>query len=527
MQEIELVLALLVAVAALSPVARALRIPQPILLVLVGLLLALAPPVPEVQLDPELVFFLFLPPLLYIAGFDTSIREVRALLRPILSLAVGLVLATTAAVAVLAHAVLPDLDWPTAFALGAMVSPPDAVAAVAIFRGLGVPRRMVTLLESESLFNHATALVTYQAALGVSATAAVSAGGVGLRFLVVGIGGVLVGLVVARAIVWLRQRLHDSSVEITVSLLTPFAAYLPAEWLGVSGVLATVTTGLSVGWAAPSILESDTRLRGRAVWEMVVFVLNGLVFILIGLQLSSILAGLESRALLSAVGIGILISLVVIVVRLAWVFAYAFVPHWLDRRRRGHKAAPRWQEIFIVGWAGMRGVVSLATALALPLETPARDLLLFVTFCVILVTLVGQGFTLPGLVRLLGAVEDDTETQQERRARAVAAEAALARIEQLPAEWPTHLPFVDTLRAQYADRVRHFEEPEPGQATEDGRTDDGVAQQEFLAHRRMRRAVIDAERAAVLVLRERGEIDDKVWRGIERDLDLEELRLDA
>jgi CPA1 family monovalent cation:H+ antiporter len=408
-----------------------------------------------------------------------------------------------------------------------MVAPPDAVAAVAIFRGLGVRRGLVTLLEAESLFNDATALVTYQTALSVAATIGFSVGGVGLRFLVVGIGGVIVGLVVARAIVWLRHRLHDSSVEITVSLLTPFAAYLPAEWLGVSGVLATVTTGLFVGWAAPSIMESDTRLRGRAVWEMVVFVLNGLVFILIGLQLASILAGLESRSLLAAVGIGILISLAVILVRLGWVFAYAYVPHWLDRGRRESGSAPRWQETFIVGWAGMRGVVSLATALALPLETPERDLLLFVTFCVILVTLVGQGLSLPALVRLLGVGENGTDTHQERHARAVAAEAARERIEQLPAEWPTHLPFVDTLRAQYAHRATHFAELEPDQAAEAGPTDDGVEQQEILAHRRMRRAVIDAERAAVLVLRERGEIDDEVWRGIERDLDLEELRMDA
>jgi monovalent cation/hydrogen antiporter len=527
MHEIELVLALLVAVAALSPVARALSVPHPILLVLVGLLLALTPAVPGVHLEPGLVFFLFLPPLLYIAAFNTSIRDVRALLRPILSLAVGLVLATTTVVAVVAHALLPGLDWPTAFALGAIVSPPDAVAAVAIFRNLGVPRGMVTLLESESLFNDATALVTYQTALGLSAAVAFSAGEVGVRFLAVSIGGVIVGLVVGRAIIWLRSRLHDSSVEITVSLLTPFAAYLPAEKLGLSGVLATVTTGLYLGWMAPSIMASDTRVRGRAVWEMVVFVLNGLVFILIGLQLSTILSGVNSQSLLSALGIGALISVAVILVRLAWVFAYAYVPYWLARGPRRAEAAPRWREIFIVGWAGMRGVVSLATALALPLTTPERDVLLFVTFCVILVTLVGQGLSLPGFVRLLGVTEDDGETRQERHARAAATDAALARIEHLPAEWPTHLPFVDTLRAQYAHRASHLGEPDPDQSAEAGLAEDEAAAEEFLAHGRMRRSVIDAERAAVLALREHGAIDDEVWRSIERELDLEELRMDA
>ncbi len=525
MHEIELVLALLVAVAALSPVARALRIPHPIGLVLVGLLLALTPAVPRVQLDPELVFFLFLPPLLYIAAFNTSLRELHALRWPILSLAIGLVLATAAAVAGLVRALLPDLDWPTAFVLGAMVAPPDAVAAVAIFRGLGGPRGKITLLEAESLFNDATALVIYRTALAAGASVGFAVGEFGLRFLLVGVGGVVVGLVVARAIVWLRYRLHDPPVEITISLLTPFAAYLPAEWLGVSGVLATVTTGLYVGWVAPSIMESDTRLRGRAVWEMVVFVLNGLVFILIGLQLSSVLAGMEGRSLLAAAGIGALVSLVVIGVRLAWVFVHAYVPYWLDRHRR--PPPPRWQEVFIVGWAGMRGVVSLAAALALPLATPERDLLVFVTFCVILVTLVGQGLSLPGLVRLLGVGADGTAPRREHRARAVATAAALARIDQLVAEWPSHLPFVETLRAQYAHRASHLVAPEPAPATEDELANAKVSQQEFLAHRQMRRAVIDAERAAILALWERGEIDDQVWDTIEWELDLEELRLDA
>ncbi|MGH2588713.1 MAG: cation:proton antiporter, partial [Dehalococcoidia bacterium] len=243
MHEIDLVLALMVIVAAVATVARSLRVPSPLLLVLVGLLLALIPAFPEIELAPELVFLLFLPPLLYIAAFDSSIRDLRAALRPIVSLAIGLVLATTCVVAVVAHALVPELGWPTAFALGAIVSPPDAVAATAIFRTLGVPRRVVTILEGESLFNDATALVAYRAAVAATATA-FSFGEAGLRFVVVGAGGVLVGLAAGQAVIWLRRRLNDPPVEITVSLLTPFAAYLPAEWLGVSGVLATVTAGL-------------------------------------------------------------------------------------------------------------------------------------------------------------------------------------------------------------------------------------------------------------------------------------------
>jgi len=431
-------------------------------------------------------------------------------------------------VAVLVHLLLPDLGWPTAFALGAIVSPPDAVAAAAVFRGLGVPRRLVTLLEAESLFNDATALVIYRAALVAMATAAFSPSEAVLRFLGVSIGGVLVGLVVGKAVAWLRGRLHDPSVEITLSLLTPFAAYLPAEQLGASGILATVTAGLSLGWWAPYIMESDTRLRGRAVWEMGVFVLNGLVFILIGLQLSAILPALSERSLLSLVGLGLLLSLTVILVRLAWVFLYAYVPWWILGSRRGGEPPPRWTEVFVVGWAGMRGVVSLATVLALPLETPGRDLLIFLTFCVILATLVGQGLSLPWLIRALGVVEDGgADEHQELHARMAAAEAATTRIEQLAREWPDHLPLIDTLRTQYAHRSTHLGEHTHQEAHEEMLALDEAAAKELFDHRKIRRAVIDAEREAVLDLRQRGQIDDEIWRRIERDLDLEELRMEA
>jgi len=526
--EIELVLALLVVVVALAPLARALRVPHPILLVLVGLLLTLIPVVPDVRLDPDLAFLLFVPPLLYIAAAETSIRDVRALRRPILSLAVGLVLATTAAVAVLAHALLPDLGWPAAFALGAIVSPPDAVAAAAIFRGLGVPRRLVTLLESESLFNDATALVAYRAAVAAMATAMFSPTEAVLRFPLVAAGGVLIGLVVGWIAARLRSHVQDPPVEITLSLLTPFAAYLPAELLGVSGVLATVTAGLCVGSRLPYIMQSETRLRSRAVWDMVVFVLNGLVFILIGLQLSAILPALAERSLPSLVGLGLLLSLAVILVRFAWVFLDVYLPRWLSPSRHENDSAPGWREAFVVGWAGMRGVVSLATVLALPLETPHRDVLIFLTFGVILATLVGQGLSLPWLICTLGVGEEaGTGSQQERRARAAAVEAALTRIDQLADEWPTHRPLIDTLRAQYTHQASHLGETLPAGADGAQRVDDGAAEQEAIEHRRIRRAVIDAERAAVLGLRERGEIDDESWRRVERDLDLEELRMDS
>lgn len=521
MHELELVLALLVVVAAAATLAQPLRIPQPILLLLLGLLVAFLPAVPHVELAPELVFLLFLPPLLYLAAFDTSIQDVRTQAWPILSLAIGLVLATTCAVAVLAHALIEELDWPTAFSLGAIVSPPDAVAATTIFRGLGVPRRLVTVLEGESLFNDATALVAYQAALAVTATAAFSARAAGLDFLVVGLGGLLVGLVAGYAVVWLRGRLDDPPVEVTVSLLTPFTAYLPAEWLGVSGVLAAVTAGLVVGWQAPHIMAPETRLRGRAVWETLAFVLNGLVFILIGLQLPMILDELSGRSMLSLVGLGAAISGAAILVRFAWVTVDSYVKGRI-RRRKGRHDTPHRAEVVVLGWAGMRGVVSLAAALALPLATPERDLLIFLTFCVILVTLVGQGLSLPWLIHRLGVVEDGAQAGQEQLARAASIEAATSRLEQLTEEWPDHLPLIDTLRAQYAHRAEHLEEALAGRADEPG-----AAEQELIEHQKIRRAVIDAERATVLDLRDRGEISDAVRRQLERELDYEELRMEA
>lgn len=517
MQALELVLALLVAVVVITPLAPAVRVPAPILLVLGGLLLALIPQVPDVVLAPDLAFLLFLPPLLYSAAFDTSLRDLRAHLRPVLSLAIGLVLATTGAVAVVVHSLLPELGWPLAFALGAIVSPPDAVAAVAVFRGLGVPRRLVTLLEGESLFNDATALVSYEMALAAAATATFSVGEASLRFVVVGLGGLVVGLTAGWLLANLQRRLVDSAVEITVSMLAPFGVYIAAQAVHVSGVLATVAAGLCAGFWAKD-LTPETRLRSRAVWDTGSFLLNGLIFILIGLQLLRIVPALASRPLGVLVAYGVMISVAAIVVRFVWVFGAEQV----SRVFTYAAAAPmEWRELFVVGWAGMRGVVSLATALALPLETPGRDILLFLTFCFILVTLVGQGLSLPWLVRALGLAPDAHAGTQERRAWRAAAEAAIDRIDQLLTEWPTHQPLLESLRTQYVHRASHLDAPPDGEA------DLNLGEQELLEHRQIRQAVLDAERQAVVDLRRRGALDDHAWRRVQRDLDLEALRLDT
>jgi monovalent cation/hydrogen antiporter len=526
--QFELILLLLVAVAAIATVARALRVPYPILLVLAGVALAVIPALPQVVLAPELVFLLFLPTLIYIAGFQTSPRDIRSQLGHILSLAVGLVLASTLVVAVVAHALLPEFGWPAAFALGALLAPTDALAATALLRDVGAPRRVVTLLESESLFNDATALVAYLAALQAVTQARFSITEAGARLVLAGVGGILAGLLVGWAAVWVRRHLHDASIEITVSLLTPFAAYIPAEQLGASGVLATATAGVFVGWFAPTIMDSDTRLRGRAIWEFLVFGLNGLAFILIGLQLSSVVAADPVRSIWELISITGIIALTVILVRFVWVFGAAGVTGLYRRLRHsppGEQASSK--ECFVVSWAGLRGVVSLAAALALPLDLPGRNTFLFITFGVILVTLVGQGLSLRLVVRLLRIHDDGADMRSETRARTIAAEAAVARIEELASEWPSHLPLIETLRSQYEHRASHLEEGSDTESRDGPLLGSPEAEQELLEHRLIRRAVIDAEREAVLRQRASGAINDEVWRRMERDLDLEELRMEA
>ncbi|MGH2499530.1 MAG: Na+/H+ antiporter, partial [Candidatus Limnocylindria bacterium] len=406
--------------------------------------------------------------------------------------------------------------WPAAFALGAIVSPPDAVAATAVARRLGLPRRLIAILEGESLVNDATALVAYRAALAAAAAGSFSLGEAAVAFVVVVAGGIAVGLAVGRAVAALIPRLGDPPIEITVTLLAPFAAYLPAEALGLSGVLATVAAGLYVGWRSPRLMSSQTRLEGAAVWQMVVFLLNGVVFVLIGLQLPTVLRGLADRPLAGLVLLGAAVSLTVIAARIVPVAAAAFVS-----RAAGGPAAARLPErhAAILAWAGMRGVVSLAAALALPLDFPQRDLLVFLTFAVILATLVGQGLSLPHLIRALRVVDDGSIEQDEMHARREAAQAAAARIDGLGAEWPGHGELIDQLRAQYAHRAGHVAAPRDAPPA--------AEEQELLEHRLIRRAVIDAERDVIIELRDRGVINDEILRRVERDLDLEELRLEA
>jgi Na+/H+ antiporter len=517
MYDAELVLlALMVAMAGLSVLARLVGVPYPILLVLGGLVLGM----PEIELPPELVLVLFLPPLLYQAAFFASPRELLADLRPISLLAVGLVLATMVAVAVTAHALVDGLPWAAAFALGAIVAPTDPLAATSIARRLGVPRRLVTVLEGESLVNDATALVAYRIAVAAAVGGSFVAWEAGLRFVVGVAGGVAIGLGVGWLAAEARRRLDDPPVEILLSLVTGYAAYLPADRLDVSGVLAAVTAGLYVGWRSPEISSAATRLLGFSFWEVLVYLLNTILFILVGLQLHPILSGLTGHSPAELIGLGALVSAVVIAARIAWGFTVPYLVRLLDRRpsQVARRVGPR--ERLVIGWSGMRGAVSLAAALALPLEGfPERNLIVFLTFAVIFVTLVVQGLTLPVLIRRLGVRGDGVEEREELRARLTATNAALARLDELAAEEWTRDDTIERVRGLYDYRRRRLK-ARAGKIEDDGYED------RSLAYQQMVQLVLGAQREALLRMRSEGKLSNEVMNRILRELDLEESRLE-
>jgi Na+/H+ antiporter len=525
-QEDLVLLALLIAMAALLVLAPMLRTPYPILLVLGGLALGFVPGIPTISLPPDLVLVAILPPLLYLSAFYTSLRDLRQNVRQISLLAIGLVTATMIGVAVVAHAFIPDLGWGPAFVLGAIVAPTDAIAATAIARRLGVPRRIVAIVEGESLVNDGTALVLYRVAVVAVVSGSFSIWGAGLRFIGTATGGVAVGLVVGYVIAAVRRRLDNPPVEVTISLLSGYFAYLPAAALGLSGVLAVVTTGVYMGWRTPELTSVQTRLDGAAAWQIFTFVLNALLFALVGLQLNHILDSLSGRSggelLLDAA----VVSATVILVRIVWAFPFTYVPWVLWGRVRDHDSAPPWERPAVVAWMGLRGAVSLAAALALPLHThagdpfPNRPLIIYLSFAVIVATLVGQGLTLPFVVRVLGVEDDGLDAKEEAKARIHAADAALARLDELVDEEWVRPETAERLRGLMGFRRNRF-------AARFTAEDDGSLEERSLAYQRLQHELLDAERAAVAQLRREGRINDDVMHRVTRDLDLEDARLDA
>ena len=519
---ISLLFGLLVAIVVLATLATRLRVPYAILLVLGGLLLGFVPGLPSITLNPELILVLFLPPLIYSSAWLTSWREFHANLRPILQLALGLVLVTTIVIAIVAHAIA-GLSWPVAFILGAVVSPTDAVAASATAKLLGLPRRIVTVIEGESIVNDATGLVIYRFAVVAVIVGSLSLWQASLQLVIVSLGGLLIGLVIAWPVAWLHRHLDDAPIEITITLLTPYAAYLVADALQVSGVLAVLSAGLYLSRQSSRFFSSNTRLQANAVWNVLVFLLNGLVFLLIGLQLRSILDAIAGRSLLSLIWQALLISLAVIAVRIAWVFPAASLPRLVSPRLRGRDPYPGWRQVAMVAWIGMRGGLSLAAALALPLTLtngllfPQRDLVIFFTFGVILATLVGQGLSLAPIIRLLGLERDSSLEREHAQAHLVAARAALSRLDELATEaWIPQDALVH-LRSHYAQKLETLTQAMDGAGSE--RFDEHAPVQQ-----RLQQEVLTAERAAVIGLRDQGRIDDETLRLVERELDLEEQR---
>jgi monovalent cation/hydrogen antiporter len=522
-EHVELVVfGLLLGVAALAVLARILGVPYPITLVVGGSVIGFIPGVPSVELDPDLVLLIFLPPLLYGAAFFTSLRDLRRNARPIALLAIPLVGVTMVAVAVVAHEVI-GLGWAESFVLGAIVSPTDAVAPAEILRRIGAPRRLLTIVEGENLTNDWTALVLYRFAVTAVVTGSFSLLEASGKFVLTGLGGLAIGLIAGWIIKQVRSRVDDPPTEITISILSGYAAYLPAEELGASGVIAAVTVGIYMGWYTPQLTTPIMRIQGISVWEILTFLLNAVLFLLVGLQLPNVIDNITGYSAGELIFWGALISAVVIGVRLLWGFTVVYLIRALDRRDVQRARRASWRERLVVSWAGMRGSVSLAAALALPLQTdagaafPARDLIILLAYVVILVTLVGQGLTLAPLIERLGVTDDGSEEREEMAARVRLAEAALARVEELTEEEWARPDTLERVRGMYDYRRRRFA------AREDG---DGDQYEERTgAYQRVMQELFDAQREELIGMRNRGDISDEVRRRVERELDLEESRL--
>ncbi len=422
MNNFEIVIFLMTVLIVLSAFTDKIKLPYPIVLVLIGLIIGFLPFLPNLKLDPDIIFLVFLPPLLYDAAFKTSWLDFKKEVRAISALAISLVFFTTVIVAVAAHYLIPGFSWPLSFLLGAIISPPDAVAAGSIIKGLGLNKKIITIIEGESLLNDASALIAYRYALAATLSGSFIFWKAGLQFLLVAGGGIAVGLAVGNALVFAHKKIKDNAVvETSLSLITPFLAYLLAEEIHVSGILAVVTAGILVGWHSREIFSFQTRLQTTVVWNTGIFLLNGIVFILIGLQLPEFVTDLKTSTLFQIISYGILISVVTIIIRIIWVFAGAYHQKIFSRKKinSNNDDSVDWKNVLIVAWTGTRGVVSLAAALALPLtldngtEFPKRHSILLLTFTVILVTLVIQGLTLPVLIKLLKLKSEKPLIQKE------------------------------------------------------------------------------------------------------------------
>jgi CPA1 family monovalent cation:H+ antiporter len=518
---LELLLLLLLSAVALGWVARRFKFPYPIALVAGGAALGLVPNLPQSAFDPQFILVAVLPPILYQAALLTSWTDFKANIRPIGLLAIGLVAVTTLAVGATLKLLVPDVPWAAAFVLGAIVSPPDAVAATAILSRLNLPRRIVTILEGESLVNDASGLVLYKFAVAAVLTGAFSFMEATAQFALVSAGGIGVGVLLAFVYIGVHKKLGDPFIEVLTVLTIPYTAYLAAESVHMSGVLAVVAAGLVRGRYAPEIVSAEMRIMARSVWNLLVFLLNSLVFILIGLQMHGVLANLGRfpPGLLTAVTLSV--TAVAVAVRFAWVFPVAYLPERLSGKLRDAKPRPDKKELVIISWCGMRGIVSLAAALALPLALPGgapfphRDLIIFITFAVIVMTLVGQGLSLPALIRRLKVGSNWSLHDEQLRVRAAMSAVALAAIDEVMAAEDVPAQWAHTLKAEIADRI--------ALAASEGT--ELTPRMELVT--RLRHAAIRAERAELIRLWRANEIGDEVMHHLMELLDYQQAHLPA
>lgn len=523
MSNIGIVIILLAIVTALAQVTDKVRIPYPILLVLAGIGIGLVPGLPVVQLDPDVVFLVFLPPVLYAAAWMTSWPEFKESIRPISLLAVGCVLFTTVIVAWVAHYFIPGFGWVESFVLGAIVSPPDAVAATAATKGLRIPKRIITILEGESLVNDATGLIAYRYAVAAAASGTFIFWLAGLNFFYVAGIGIFVGLAVGYVFYWIHKITpNNATTDSTFTLLTPYAAYLLAEEIHASGVLAVVAAGLFLSPRSSEIFSNRTRIQATAIWDTLIFVLNGIIFILIGLQLPAILSGIENQSILTLIGYGAIVSLATVAARIIWVFPGAYLPRWLSKKIRERETQTNVTSVSIVAWSGMRGIVSLAAALAIPIMVteskpfPNRDLVIFLTFCVIFVTLVLQGMTLRKLIQWLGVKSDDGQLREEERVRVQLASSLIEHIEE-NYSLDVSEDILSQIKGKYEIRISRIRKEQASHR---------LSPEQIDKLHNIQQQLIEHERAYILNLRKEGKASDELIRKIEFELDLEEARLE-
>jgi CPA1 family monovalent cation:H+ antiporter len=518
MHQVEIIVVLLAVIGIVGALSHRLKIALPILLVFAGIIISLTPNVPQIKLDPDIVFFIFLPPLLYIDAFESSWKKLRSVAEVIALLAIGLVLVTTGLVATAIHAVVPNMPWSAALALGAIVSPTDAVAAAGIAKEIHLPRRTLEILKGESLVNDSTGLIAYQFAVAATLTGAFSWYEAGRTFLYSGFGGIFIGLLLGWLLSRLRTRLDDKPVEIIVSLLSPFIVYLSAEHLHVSSVLAVVTAGLWLGWRAPTMLSSQIRLHAGANWETIAYVLNGFSFLLMGLQLEPILQTIHSYPAKDLILWTATAALMPVLVRFCWVFTVSPIYYTLRRRQR-----PGWKRLFIVAWSGMRGVVSLAAALALPMVCadgspfPYRNLLIFLTVAVIAATLILQGITLPSIIKAFNIADEDgkNDEETERKARLFLSREAVRRVDELARERKIDMedPHLQRILNRYLDDTLAYAHGDPQDISNGGTWH--MLQHESLI----------SQRKVLIDIRDKHEINEDIFRLLQNELDLEEAQL--